>query len=498
MNILTFINAYRATTPQLGGNVIPKSFGLPNFQRQFTWNITRIQTLFDSLFNGLPLPLIFEWDVHFPGEVTACTLIDNDPFDDNHFGPNTKLICDGQQRLSSLIIGILNHGTHNVQNKNLFVFLDNLEYANGMFIAKDIFKFKRNRIHNPHRGECGLQAHKLSEYYYFFIANMPLPNHLKAEHWIAQNYPNLIGIIADDNIRDHIRRTTEGVFKMFEYILPIKNISAEIQHRPDLALEFFIRINQGAEKISKAELIYSICCIELERAQIALRQNFADIQNIGEGIGLHGLDHEYMMRCIIYLHFERLIWKPDAFDANNAAIIADNWEVIQSSIIKAFQLVADFGLAQHIKSNNSLIPIIFHFFKTAERTHIDGVTDDEKRELKKYLIASSFSRVWGNHGDTMLRCLKSRQNDIYACDNPHIIEFNCSYLVHDDYMPQDIFGLPTKSFTLSRHKILNILENPDQNLALVLEDILGGVAHFDNHAIQDLVNYFNFTEPLEL
>lgn len=494
MNILQFINAYRATTPQLGGNVIPKSFGLPNFQRQFTWNKKQIETLFDSIFNGLPLPLVFEWDVPFPGEVTACTLVDNDPFEDNHFGPNTKLICDGQQRLSSLIIGILNHGTHNVNYRNLFVFLDNLQYANGTFIAKDIFKFKNGN--RAHRGGCRLQAHKLSEYYNFFNANMALPIHLKVDNWIALYYPNLDNVIADVRIREHISRTIGGVFKMFEYVLPIKNISAEIQHRPDLALEFFIRINQGARIISRAELIYSICAAELEKAQINLREDLKNIQDIGKENGLGQLDIEYLMRCIIYLHFETLIWKPDVFDANNAEIIAQRWEVIRLSIINAFMLIGDFDLANHITSNNSLIPIMFHFFKTAERTHhIHGVTDAEKRELKMYLIASKFSGVWGNHGDTMLRCLKSRQNAIYQINDPHLIHFNCSDLVNDAHMPQNIFGLPNKSFTLSMDRILDIInKHQNTNLPLVLQDILGGAAHLDNNAIQDLVYYFNFEE----
>lgn len=489
MNILHFINAYKTTTPRLGGNVIPKSFGIPNFQRQFEWDEKKIQTLFDSLYNGLPLPLIFEWDVVLPQQVTACTLIDNDPFEAVHFGPNTKLICDGQQRLSSLIIGILNHGTDKVGNKNLFVFLDNLEYANGMYFAKNIFKFKNpNQVQ---RGECNLQAYKLNDLYNFFIENIALPPLQKVNNWIAQKYPNLNNDIVDENIREHIRRATEGVFKMFEYVLPVKNISAEIQHRPDLALEFFIRINQGGKNLKKADLIYSICCIELENALINLRQEFTGIQEYGRGLGLRQLDNEYLMRCIIYLHFDALIWRHDVFDANNAAVIAQNWPRIKQSVILAFQLVANFGIVNNIKSNNSLIPIIFHFFKTAERTHNYGITINESRELLTYLIASRFSTVWGNHGDTMLRCLKTRQNGIYPILNPHNTYFNCNELVNDAHMPHDFFGLPNKSFTLSRDKISNIIANYPQFAQLLLDN-WGGLGVLNANGIPVVEHQFNF------
>jgi len=69
--------------------------GLPDIQRPFVWDTTRVRDLFDSMHRGYPIGTLLFWENGFPG-------------DHRIIGVNTKqkspqlLIVDGQQRLTAL------------------------------------------------------------------------------------------------------------------------------------------------------------------------------------------------------------------------------------------------------------------------------------------------------------------------------------------------------------------------------------------------------------
>ena len=69
---------------------------LPDLQRPFVWNNVKVRNLFDSLYNGLPVGMLILWKINES----------NDEFQpigvlDKNTTP-TKLIIDGQQRLTAL------------------------------------------------------------------------------------------------------------------------------------------------------------------------------------------------------------------------------------------------------------------------------------------------------------------------------------------------------------------------------------------------------------
>lgn len=109
MTITTFINTYRENRV---------NYGIPEFQRNYTWNDKDIEYFFDSLLRKYPIPRFFTWrtyDVPSISMTYFSTRFDgrfrSEPGDafvevDYTASPNTLAICDGQQRLTSLLIGI--------------------------------------------------------------------------------------------------------------------------------------------------------------------------------------------------------------------------------------------------------------------------------------------------------------------------------------------------------------------------------------------------------
>lgn len=69
--------------------------GLPNIQRPFVWNATKVRDLFDSMYRGFPIGYLLFWENGLPGEHHVIGV------DHKNKAP-ILLIVDGQQRLTSL------------------------------------------------------------------------------------------------------------------------------------------------------------------------------------------------------------------------------------------------------------------------------------------------------------------------------------------------------------------------------------------------------------
>ncbi|MGB9821751.1 MAG: DUF262 domain-containing protein [Pseudothermotoga sp.] len=76
-------------------NIDSGEIGLPDIQRPFVWDTTRVRDLFDSMYRGYPIGTLLFWENGFPGEHRTI-------------GTGTKqrtprlLVVDGQQRLTAL------------------------------------------------------------------------------------------------------------------------------------------------------------------------------------------------------------------------------------------------------------------------------------------------------------------------------------------------------------------------------------------------------------
>ncbi len=70
---------------------------LPEMQRQYVWQSTRVRDLLDSLYRGYPSGTILTWDTD-EGVATRAFAIDQSPPEATRF----QLLLDGQQRLTSL------------------------------------------------------------------------------------------------------------------------------------------------------------------------------------------------------------------------------------------------------------------------------------------------------------------------------------------------------------------------------------------------------------
>ncbi len=95
-----------------------REFLLPAIQRKFTWSSNQIEMLFDSILRGYPINSFMLWkisDTNIKSDYKFYEFITTyrEFFDENNKDIDTKgvpdfeAIIDGQQRLTSLHIGLM-------------------------------------------------------------------------------------------------------------------------------------------------------------------------------------------------------------------------------------------------------------------------------------------------------------------------------------------------------------------------------------------------------
>lgn len=122
-----------ATVEELVGMIERGELRLPEMQRQYVWRSTRVRDLLDSLYRGYPSGAILLWetDEEVPLQAMAVNQQTN-PYQ------TTRLLLDGQQRLTSLSAVIRGEPVNVRGRKRPIDILFNLEHPNEIIGFTDV------------------------------------------------------------------------------------------------------------------------------------------------------------------------------------------------------------------------------------------------------------------------------------------------------------------------------------------------------------------------
>src|SRR5437867_12126537 len=106
---------------------------LPEMQRQYVWRSTRVRDLLDSLYRGYPSGAILLWETDevVPLQEFAVTQQGN-PYQ------STRLLLDGQQRLTSLSAVIRGEPVSVRRRKKPIELLFNLEHREQIAVVTEV------------------------------------------------------------------------------------------------------------------------------------------------------------------------------------------------------------------------------------------------------------------------------------------------------------------------------------------------------------------------
>lgn len=390
---------------------------LPAIQREFVWGTNQIELLFDSLMRNYPIGSLLMWKVQGSNktdnryysvlknyrekynihceEVNSATI------------PDFEAVLDGQQRLTALYIGLKgsyaykrkNYSWKNNENsiptRKLYLCLtedsiDEDENEDGRvfdfrFLTKDEYEESENIWF-----EIGLILS--------INGTFELSQFLKKNDWDSNKY---------------ISDTLSKLFDVI-HVKTLINYYLELEQDYDKALNIFIRINSGGEKLSYSDLIMSTLISGWSSKSLSARDEFNNlIDEIWDSTEIV-IDKDLIIRTYLLIFSDDIKFRVTNFSLANAKEFKDNWKNIRAAIVETLELVKDFGYVERtITSKNALLPIIHYLYISGKTKQFSTKTANKTdRELiKKWFHIVLLKRIFGGQADMILKTIRDIVKD---------------------------------------------------------------------------------------
>lgn len=395
-------------------DISANKYVLPSIQREFVWSTAQIERLFDSVMQDYPFGAFLFWEL----SKDQNTLYDFYSFLQNYHektarhnpkinltgNDNVMAVLDGQQRLTSIYIGL--KGTYAFkmpfkQWKNNSAFPERKLYLNIVEQAKDeTDKYEFSFL-------AADEVKNDTDHYWFEVGKILDMTELgDVMNYLMQNIAFSGAYTQDQCI--FANATLSQLFKVIHTQPSISYYKVKSEEL-DKVLQIFIRVNSGGTVLSYSDLLLSIATAQWEsldaRKEIT---EFVDyINTIGSGFNVN---KDFILKASLVLTgFSDIAFKVDNFNKQNMLKIEQNWQTIKTSITQAFLLVSSFGFSRDsLKSNNAVIPIAYYLMTIGNPSNfeVSSNTVNNRKKIKKWLTMSLIKRVFGGQADSILRPLR--------------------------------------------------------------------------------------------
>lgn len=431
---------------------------LPSIQREFVWQPNQIELLFDSILRDYPISTFLFWLVK--GE-------NLDKFKFYRFLPfyherdkrhneaaeitterDRYAILDGQQRLTSLYIGL--KGSYSKKLKNYkwtssHAFPKRKLYLDLLNSATDNDKLYNFKFLSD--SEIKALETKYPQKYHWFLVGDILG---------FSDFPDIFKYISENSLMDtsvysvdETKFASDTLSKLFQYFTQkeIINFYLEKSNELDKVLHIFIRVNSGGTKLSYSDLLLSIATAQWkEKDAREIIHSFVDqINNIDPGFNIN--KDLVLKSCLVLTDLNDVKFKVDNFTSENMKLIEDQWDEISKALHLTIQLISSYGFSQKtLTADNAIIPIAYFLKKNNigdEILHAGGHAENRKL-IKEWLIRALLKRVFGGTPDSLYPVYRS-------VITKNLGSFPLSQLI-------DRYKGSNKSLSFSEENIDNLLE----------------------------------------
>lgn len=410
-----------------------RDYLLPAIQRKFVWSSHQICVLFDSIMRGYPINTFMMW------EITNAEIKKDYKFyeflkfycqrfneENSHVKTTASFkdfnaIIDGQQRLTSLYIGLCSTYAYKqprvwwpttrddkvLPPRKLYLDLkspsvteddDSLMFYNFRFLTDEQIAESSTHQDALHHWFC---MHE--------ILNLPhrdSPDDILFEVVM----PELTKRGLDDN--EFARKT---LLKLYDSIRSQKIIHyfKETSQNIDHVLDVFIRTNSGGTKLDFADLLTSIAVAHWDGD---FRQELDDLtqyihQNIDMGFYI---ERDWILKTCLMLTDADVRFKVKNFKAEQVRRVQLEWSDIKDCIKETFLLVRRFGInPQSLTSKNAVIPVCYYLYKHKVNNaplykSINNLAKnhDHRDQLSQWLYMVLLKGVFGGQADSILSSMR--------------------------------------------------------------------------------------------
>lgn len=387
---------------------------LPAIQRELVWGTDRIERLFDSIMADFPIGSFLFWLLEQKNKDEWPVYEFIRDFDDefphnpraNMAGitKDIKLVLDGQQRITSLFIGLKGkYRYHHYRWRETRLYLNLLKPAVPNEDNPDEltygFSFRENANQSGDTPQLWYLVGRILDFEDAEDAKSDMKPLLAAlPEYQRENANKLIG-----RLHNRIHTTLVG------------NYYQENSQDYEKVLQVFVRANSGGMSLEYSDLLLATATAKWEtldaRSEI---HDFTDSLNrIGNG---YGFGKDFVLKACLYLSESLPIqYKVKNFTRKNLRTIENNWEKIKDFLSATVRLIARFGFnAKNVIAPLALLPISFYLMKrgsTCFDTSSKADDADAQVSIRRWFIFSTLKNAFGASSDTTLTRLRELLNN---------------------------------------------------------------------------------------
>lgn len=375
---------------------------LLDIQREYVWlkkaDEKKIEQLFDSILRGYPIGSFLFWKLQ--KEDIAKNESDSDKLNfqlyqfitnyDERKPHNEKIyieqisrddlyiVLDGQQRLTSLYIGL--RGTRTLKKKGA---------RNDNPNAYEEKRLYLNLKHQPNMDN--------PEDNYQFEFHAKTPENDKKHFWfkmgdILELENGALNYVTKHGLKENELDLLEKLKDAFHNKLLI-SFFEEKEKNLNKVLNIFIRVNSGGEKLSYSDLLMSILTASFSSN---IREKMNGLVDALKDKGFPNVGKDQVLKTCLLLIGKDTTFELKNFNKKNIKEIEDNWEKITKSIYNAANLLETFGYAGYLGSAYILSSLAYFYFLNSK------MNESDKEQALKFVRNAQITSYFTPSTDTKL------------------------------------------------------------------------------------------------
>lgn len=384
---------------------------LPDIQREYVWlkkaDEKKIEQLFDSILRGYPISSFLFWKLQ-KEDIAKSDEQDSDKLNfqlyqfitnyDERKPHNEKIrieqirrddlyiVLDGQQRLTSLYIGL--KGTRTLKKKNA-------RYDNPNAYEEKRLYLNLKRQPNMDSPEDNYQ----------FEFHAKTPENDKKHWWFKVGdileLKSVVNYTREHNLGNGESELLETLNKAFRD-KPLISFFEETEKNLNKVLNIFIRVNSGGVKLSYSDLLMSILTASFSSD---IRERMNELVDALKDKGFSNMGQDQVLKTCLLLIGKDTTFELKNFNKKNIKEIEDNWEKITESIYNATKLLENFGYAGYLGSAYILSSLAYFYFLNSK------MNEKDKEQALKFVRNAQITSYFTPSTDTKLNNIAHSMKD---------------------------------------------------------------------------------------
>ncbi|GAA8287359.1 DUF262 domain-containing protein [Helicobacter pylori] len=378
---------------------------LPDIQREYVWlkkaDEKKIEQLFDSILRGYPIGSFLFWKLQ-KEDIAKSDEQDSDKLNfqlyqfitnyDERKPHNEKIrieqikcddlsiVLDGQQRLTSLYIGL--KGTRTLKKKGA---------RNDNPNAYEEKRLYLNLKHQPNMDN--------PEDNYQFEFHAKKPENDKNHFWFKVGdileLESVWNYASEHGLKDNALTLLEKLNKTF-HTDQLISFFEEKEKNLNKVLNIFIRVNSGGVKLSYSDLLMSILTASFSSD---IREKMNALVDALKDKGFSNVGQDQVLKTCLLLIGKDTTFELKNFNKNNIKEIEENWEKITESIYNAAKLLETFGYAGYLGSAYILSSLAYFYFLNSK------MDKNDEEQARKFVCNAQITSYFSSTTDTKLSAI---------------------------------------------------------------------------------------------